>query len=62
MTCIVADAGPSGLGAVLVQLQDDSWRVTAYVSPNLTDVERHYSQMEKEALALVWACERLNGP
>ena len=60
MTRIVADAGPSGLGAVLVQLQGDSWRVIAYASRNLTDVERRYSQTEKEALALVWACERFN--
>ena len=60
MTHIVADAGLSGLGAVLVQLQGDSWRVIAYVSRNLKDVERRYSQTEKEALALVWACERFN--
>ena len=60
MTRIIADAGPSGLGAVLVQLQGDSWRVIAYASRNLTDVARHYSQTEKEALALVRACERFN--
>ena len=60
MTRIVADAGPSGLGAVLVQLQGDIWGVIAYASCNLMDVERRYSQMEKEALALVWACEGFN--
>ena len=38
MTCIIADAGPSGLVAVLVQLQGDSWRVIAYSSHNLMDV------------------------
>ena len=46
--------------AVLVQLEGDSWRVIAYASCNMTDVERRYSQTEKEALALVWVCERFN--
>ena len=57
-TQIVADAGPTGIGAVLTQLQDGMWRVVSYASRNLTDVERRYSQTEKEGLALVWACER----
>ena len=57
-TRIVADAGPTGIGAVLTQLQDGIWRVISYASRNLTDVEMRYSQTEKEGLALVWACER----
>ena len=57
-TRIVADAGPTGIGAVLTQLQGEFWRVIAYASRSLTDVERRYSQTEKEALALVWSCER----
>ena len=57
-TRIIADAGPTGLGAVLTQLQNDTWRVISYASRNLTEVERRNSQTEKEGLALVWACER----
>ena len=56
-TRIVGDAGPTGLGAVLLQQQHGMWRVVTYASRNFTDVERRYSQTEKEALALVWACE-----
>ena len=57
-TRIIADASPVGLGAVLTQLQDGLWRVISYASRSLSDVERRYSQTEKEALGLVWACER----
>ena len=57
-TRIVANAGPTGIGIVLTQLQNGLWRVISYASRNLTDVERRYSQTEKEGLALVWACER----
>ena len=57
-TRIIADGSPTGLGAILVQRLDDLWRVISYGSQNLTGVEQRYSQTEKAALALVWACER----
>ena len=56
----MADASPVGLGAVLTQLRGSEWRVNGYASRRLSDVEWRYSQTEKEALALVWACERFN--
>jgi hypothetical protein len=59
---LTVDASPVGLAAVLAQidLSDEKIRnIITYVSRLLTDVERRYSQVEKEALAVVWACERL---
>ncbi|XP_046568676.1 uncharacterized protein K02A2.6-like [Haliotis rubra] len=60
-TRVIADASPVGLGSVLAQQQmDTSWRIISYASRSLSDVERRYSQTEKEALALVWACEKFH--
>ena len=57
-TKVITDASPVGLGAVLVQEQNGNWRPVYYASRSLT--ERRYSQKEREALALVWACERFH--
>lgn len=58
-TILVADASPSGLGAVLLQEDVRGQRkVIAYASKSLTSLERKYCQTEKEALALVWAVDR----
>ena len=59
-TQVIADASTVGLGGVLVQKQNGQYRVISYASRSLTDVERRYLQTEKEALALVWACERFH--
>ena len=58
-TQLVVDASPVGLGAVLLQRQTDGLlQPVEYASRSLTDVEQRYSQTEREALAVVWGCER----
>lgn len=58
-TRLIADASPVALGAVLIQFEDTQTpRVIAFASKSLTEVEKRYSQTEKESLALVWAVER----
>ena len=59
-TLIIADASPVGLGAILIQEQQGRERVISYASKSLSAVEKRYSQTEKEALAVVWACERFH--
>ena len=59
-TRVIADASPVSLGAVLMQEVKGQSRAVCYASRSLSDTERRYSQTEKEALALVWACERFN--
>lgn len=53
---LVVDASPVGLAALLVQ----RGRVVTYASRALSNVETRYSQTEREALAVVWACEHFD--
>ena len=57
-TQLRVDASPFGLGAILTQTHGDETRPIAYASRTLTAVERRYSQTEREAIAVVWGCER----
>jgi hypothetical protein len=55
------DASPVGLGCVLTQINPENLgekHIVSYASRLLSDTERRYSQIEKEALAVVWACEK----
>lgn len=58
-TAVMADASPTGLGAVLLQTDTQGYsRIICHASKSLTETERRYCQTEKEALALVWSVER----
>ena len=61
-TELITDASLFGLSAILTQKGSGSVdrKVVAYISRSLSDVERRYSQTEREALAIVWAVERLH--
>lgn len=50
-TKVSADASSFGLGAVLLQQNTQGWRTVAFTLRSMSEVERRYAQIEKEALA-----------
>ena len=61
-TSIYVDASPVGIAAILTQKSRNGkhTHTISYASRALTSVEQRYSQTEREALAVVWACEHFH--
>ena len=52
---LACDASPYGIGAVLSHtMRDRLKRPIVYASRSLTSAEKHYAQINKETLTLVW--------
>lgn len=59
-TKLSTDASAFALGAVLFQQHGKDWRPVGYASRALTETERKYAQIDKEALGITFGCEKFN--
>ena len=53
---VQCDASETGLGVALLQLQEP----VSFTSRALTQTETRYAQIEKELLAIVFACDKFD--
>lgn len=57
-TALETDASSYGLGVAVLQRHADGWYPVQFASRTLSDAERNYSQIEREALSVIFGCER----
>ena len=57
LVTVQADASLRGLGACLIQKHEGKDQLIAFASKSLTDVETRYANIERELLAIVFACQ-----
>ena len=52
------DASSDGIGAILLQEEEQVKHPVAFASKKLLPRERNYSTIEREALAIVWGIQK----
>ena len=57
---IMTDASDVGVGAVLLQKQDDDMIILEFASTRFSEAQRRWSTREREAFAIVWAVSRFH--
>ncbi|XP_062541441.1 uncharacterized protein K02A2.6-like [Armigeres subalbatus] len=58
---VAGDASKTGIGTVLLhRFQNGNIKAVSHASRSLTPAEQNYSQIEKESLALVYACTKFH--
>ena len=59
-TKITCDLSKFGIGATLEQKHENVWHPVAFKSRSCTSAEQNYCPLEREALAIVFACSKFN--
>ena len=57
---VQADTSLRGLGACLIQKHEGKDQLIAFASKSLTDAETRYANIERELLAIIFACQRFS--
>ena len=60
LTKITCDSSKFGIGATLEQKHEKDWHPVAFKSRSCTSAEQNYYPLEREILAVVFACSKFN--